>query len=620
MYATVYACIRRNTSKILPSCYCLKPVVKLTLSIWNDTIKLNILQGRLHKFYSDTRSEFYTLYRVCGSTDKDTKRVKWTLGVSFFVWQNVLTCIRSNHDKRRKEVFMPRKIRSNYMEKFKFVYNGRTFESKHKCCNFYGICYRSVMAYQNQYKCRTEEAITHFIELKKSKEIIFRNRKWASIKTCCEFYDINEDSVKTDMWNRKCTPQEAIERAIEWKKAHEITYHGVKYPSLPQCCEELGINPISVRLYMEKNGVSSTRAITHYIKSKKQRIFAFRGKEYNSFTECCLAYGLNPKIVRSAAYRTKSSLPETLEKNVSHMEGCVPQESTGNDENSGNKVISKKRHRAKEPFFYEGEKYVSLGQCCEIYGINETSVRARAWRIHCTWEEAVKHFVEKSNADELKKIFVYKGKEYQSVAECCRKYDVRAASVRNRASSTGCSIEEALDHFIKKKIVTKKNEFVFRNKSYETLEECCEVYGVNANSVSSRKYRLGCSTDESLEHFIANKEIIEERIQKFTFKGTEYPSLRACCKKYGIEDACVRQRARDKNCSIEESFEHFMTRKRKKMLDNPEFDYHGTLYPSLKECCEKLKISKNSVVSKSRRSGCSLQEAVEYYVKKQHNK
>lgn len=620
MYATVYACIRRNTSKILPSCYCLKPVVKLTLSIWNDTIKLNILQGRLHKFYSDTRSEFYTLYRVCGSTDKDTKRVKWTLGVSFFVWQNVLTCIRSNHDKRRKEVFMPRKIRSNYMEKFKFVYNGRTFESKHKCCNFYGICYRSVMAYQNQYKCRTEEAITHFIELKKSKEIIFRNRKWASIKTCCEFYDINEASVKTDMWNRKCTPQEAIERAIEWKKAHEITYHGVKYPSLPQCCEDLEINPISVRLYMEKNGVSSTRAITHYIKSKKQRIFAFRGKEYNSFTECCLAYDLNPKIVRSAAYRTKSSLPETLEKNVSHMEGCVPQESTGNDENSGNKVISKKRHRAKEPFFYEGEKYVSLGQCCEIYGINETSVRARAWRIHCTWEEAVKHFIEKSNADELKKIFVYKGKEYQSVAECCRKYDVRAASVRNRASSTGCSIEEALDHFIKKKIVTKKNEFVFRNKIYETLEECCEVYGVNANSVSSRKYRLGCSTDESLEHFIANKEIIEERIQKFTFKGTEYPSLRACCKKYGIEDACVRQRARDKNCSIEESFEHFMTRKRKKMLDNPEFDYHGTLYPSLKECCEKLKISKNSVVSKSRRSGCSLQEAVEYYVKKQHNK
>ena len=65
---------------------------------------------------------------------------------------------------------MPRKIRSNYMEKFKFVYNGRIFDSKHKCCEFYGICYRSVMSYQNRHKCTTEESITHFIELKKVKK------------------------------------------------------------------------------------------------------------------------------------------------------------------------------------------------------------------------------------------------------------------------------------------------------------------------------------------------------------------------------------------------------------------------------------------------------------------
>lgn len=297
---------------------------------------------------------------------------------------------------------MPRKIRSNYREKFKFVYNGKTFESKRQCCKVYGICYRSVMSYQNQYKCNTEEAITHFIELKKNKEIIFRNRKWASIKTCCEFYDLNEDSVKTDIWNRKCTPQEAIERAIEWKKAHEITYHGVKYPSLPQCCEDLGINPISVRLYMEKNGVSSTRAITHYIKSKEKRAFEFRGKEYKNFTECCLAYGLKPKSVSSAVFK------------------------------------------AKRP-----------------------------------------------HADVMEEI---------------------------------------------------------------------------------------------------------------------------------IDDICVRQRARDKNCSLEESFTHFMTRKRKKMLSNPEFEYHGTVYPSLKVCCEELGINKSSVISRSHRAGCSLQEAVEYYVSQQERR
>ena len=621
MYATVYACIRRNTSKILPSCYCLKPVVKLTLSIWNDTIKLNILQGRLHKFYSDTRSEFYTLYRVCGSTDKDTKRVKWTLGVSFFVWQNVLTCIRSNHDKRRKEVFMPRKIRSNYMEKFKFVYNGRTFESKHKCCDFYGICYRSVMAYQNQYKCRTEEAITHFIELKKSKEIIFRNRKWASIKTCCEFYDLNEDSVKTDMWNRKCTPQEAIERAIEWKKAHEITYHGVKYPSLPQCCEDLEINPISVRLYMEKNGVSSTRAITHYIKSKEKRAFEFRGKEYKNFTECCLAYGLKPKSVSSAVFKAKRPHADVMEEIISHMEGCMPKEVTKKEEIPENQVMSKERHRAKEAFFYEGNKYISLGQCCEFYGINESSVRSRAWRKKCTWEEAVKYYIQKKETETPKMQFFYKGKRYKSVSACCAEYGVNASSVRNRAKTTECSIEASLDHFIKKaRMEIQPSVFIFRDKTYRSLEECCLEYGVNADSVSSRKYRLNCTMEESLEHFIENKDMIAERIQKFTFKGIEYRSLRACCQKYGIDDICVRQRARDKNCSLEESFTHFMTRKRKKMLSNPEFEYHGTVYPSLKVCCEELGINKSSVISRSHRAGCSLQEAVEYYVSQQEHR
>lgn len=90
------------------------------------------------------------------------------------------------------------------------------------------------------------------------------------------------------MWNRKCTPQEAIERAIEWKKTHEITYHGVKYPSLPQCCEELGINPISVRLYMDNNGVSSTRAITHYIKSKRDGLLHFGEKNIKTLRNVVL--------------------------------------------------------------------------------------------------------------------------------------------------------------------------------------------------------------------------------------------------------------------------------------------------------------------------------------------
>lgn len=303
------------------------------------------------------------------------------------------------------------------------------------------------------------------------------------------------------------------------------------------------------------------------------------------------------------------------------MEGCVPKEVTKKEEIPENQVMSKERHRAKEAFFYEGNKYISLGQCCEFYGINESSVRSRTWRKKCTWEEAVKYYIQKKETETPKMQFFYKGKRYKSVSACCAEYGVNASSVRNRAKTTECSIEESLDHFIKKaRMETQPSVFIFRDKTYRSLEECCLEYGVNADSVSSRKYRLNCTMEESLEHFIENKDMIAERIQKFTFKGIEYRSLRACCQKYGIDDICVRQRARDKNCSLEESFTHFMTRKRKKMLSNPEFEYHGTVYPSLKVCCEELGINKSSVISRSHRAGCSLQEAVEYYVSQQERR
>ena len=174
---------------------------------------------------------------------------------------------------------------------------------------------------------------------------------------------------------------------------------------------------------MEKNGVSSTRVRLHITLNLKSKESLHSG-EKNTIVSRNVVSRIRPEPQNCrekllpiepkapCQRRWKKMLPSVW-KVASH------QESTGNDENSGNKVgISKKRHRAKEPFFYEGEKYVSLGQCCEIYGINETSVRAGAWRIHCTWEEAVKHFIKKkSNADELKKIFVYKGKEY--ISKCC---------------------------------------------------------------------------------------------------------------------------------------------------------------------------------------------------------
>ena len=137
------------------------------------------------------------------------------------------------------------------------------------------------------------------------------------------------------------------------------------------------------------------------------------------------------------------------------------------------------------------------------------------WRKKCTWEEAVKYYIQKKETETPKMQFFYKGKRYKSVSACCAEYGVNASSVRNRAKTTECSIEESLDHFIKKaRMETQPSVFIFRDKTYRSLEECCLEYGVNADSVSSRKYRLNCTMEESLEHFIENKDMIDRKNTK----------------------------------------------------------------------------------------------------------
>lgn len=88
--------------------------------------------------------------------------------------------------------------------------------------------------------------------------------------------------------------------------------------------------------------------------TKEKRAFEFRGKEYKNFTECCLAYGLNPKSVSSAVFKTKRPHADVMEEIISHMEGCMPKEVTKKEEISENQVMSKERHRAKEAFFMKG--------------------------------------------------------------------------------------------------------------------------------------------------------------------------------------------------------------------------------------------------------------------------
>ena len=90
-------------------------------------------------------------------------------------------------------------------------------------------------------------------------------------------------------------------------------------------------------------------------------------------------------------------------KIVSHVEGCIPQEVMEKKETTGNYVIPKKGIVQRKHSSMKGKKYISLGQCCEIYGINESSVTGQSMEDSLHMEDAVKHFIEKSSVNKLEK-------------------------------------------------------------------------------------------------------------------------------------------------------------------------------------------------------------------------
>ena len=67
---------------------------------------------------------------------------------------------------------------------------------KKNCCEKLGLRYLGVLQHAHDYNCTFEEAISQMLENKQKKEFVFRNRKWLSLDTCCDFYKINKYSVQ----------------------------------------------------------------------------------------------------------------------------------------------------------------------------------------------------------------------------------------------------------------------------------------------------------------------------------------------------------------------------------------------------------------------------------------
>lgn len=413
--------------------------------------------------------------------------------------------------------------------RYNFEYSGKKFYSIKKCCDFYEINYRSVMSYQLRNQCSMADAITYYRNIKESQKVFFHNRTWKNLTTCCDYYDLNEESVKSYMYENQCTKEDALEHAYQFKKEREFLYHGVRYASFTECCRIYQVPPENVQAYMQRTNLSATRALSYYIKKREQEEFLFHDVTYQTFTQCCKTHQIPVSTVRSCMEKKRYSRQKALEY-----------------------LLRKKQERN---FVWEDKIYPSLGICCKTFDINESSVRSRAYRIGCSLEESFQHYISLKQGvsipaaiPKVKDGFIFREKEYPSFTECCRNFELNPATVQSYKNYHKISETEALEHYL-----NKGDIFTFRGENYKNFQECCNSYQVPENTVIYHiKYNC-MSQEEALDYVLQLKSK-----RTFWYHGVEYPSFSRCCKELNVNKHSVYSYAKRLNCSLQDAISYFL--------------------------------------------------------------
>lgn len=315
---------------------------------------------------------------------------------------------------------------------------GKKWESIAKCCEYYGINYRSVMQYKSNHQCDTEMALQKYIDYKKNHGFYFRKKKWISMRECCNYYDINYESVVVlnGMW--KLPPEEALKKYIKM----DITYS-----SFTECCYAYSVNPISVKRYGKKKKLMERRALIGYLKYKKQKkeatVFSFIGITYVSFKECCECYGVKVHLVREYAKRQDISLYSALIHYII----------TNKTESS----LIGNQNEFLMPITYKGIYYQTIILCCEVLSIDMELVcqirKDSSREIKDIIGELDRKNIRMNRLQDsiLSRGFCYKHVYYPSMGICCNTLGLNEKHIYSRLWREGETVESVLDFYVGKK-------------------------------------------------------------------------------------------------------------------------------------------------------------------------
>lgn len=402
----------------------------------------------------------------------------------------------------------------------------KKWRSINACCQYYQVRYGSVLSYKRIHGCTTEEAIEYYRNLKKQNIFYFKKNRWTSLEECCDFYNINFNSLCTYMYKNKTSKEEALEYYYQHYQNERFTFNNITYDSFTKCCEDLGVTAICIKRYARKKHFILRRALISYLNYYNKRKFYFRDQEYKTFTECCRKFSCTASNVIAYAKRHHISKSEALEAYIT-------------------------KNKGKRNFIFHGVFYSSIKECCDKLGLNADRVYVRSWKLKVSKEESIEYFYQKKN-----QCFEWNGIAYPTLAECCQVYHIPEGTVKSWAYRENCSLQEALQCCIEKR---ENMKIYYEGVLYDNLEDCCKKYQINRQSVHSYRHRnKGCDISEAIDYI----RDITEKTKFIWIEGSVYQSLPVFCKLNAISVISVRDKARKKNISLQESAKYYIERKK----------------------------------------------------------
>lgn len=242
------------------------------------------------------------------------------------------------------------------------------------------------------------------------------------------------------------------------------------------------------------------------------------GIEYESFSAMCTAHNLPNNTVRNRLDRGWS-LKDAL---------------TISNKPSGRKLI-----HDKEWSDHLGNKYNSVREMCDNYGISEKVFWSRKRLLKWPLEKILTTPVSNIPSTAIE-ITDHLGNKFKSISDLCRYHNIGLSTFRERRK-LGWSVEKALTTPTKKVNMTKQKCTDHLGNEYESLNQMCRAYNIDRSAYTSR-LKLGWSQKDALTkpNIIYCKSCVD-------YNGQEFPTLKDMANYYNLPVYALQGKNRGNN-------------------------------------------------------------------------